>query len=224
MRQSILSGLVVVGTVVAAGKDAWAFGTAAPKMGTIGIAGGIVQNGDPSYTYQLGVIATGGTVTLDSGSIFTMSGLVGVDMSSVIDESPPQSGLAFWMTSIDVTGSVTEGDVSYSVSTVSWDLVSGSYTAANAFLLTLAVTTDTTYSASLPDGYPTYLTTGVSYSDMTEGSATNIGMTTSTGLSLIQGGVPEPSTLAYAICALASLPVVSFFKRWRPRLVGRPAA
>jgi hypothetical protein len=220
MRGSILIGLVVIGTLLPCAYDARAASLGPPPppppTGDIKISGGIIQNGDPSYTYQLLIEASNGAVTIDSGSTFTLNGLVGVDSGSVFN--PPNDGNP-WNIDVESDGTLTEGSVTYDVSDVTWTLASGTLQATDGELALLTVTTNTEYSESLPGGYPTYLTDGVSYADSVSGSANNTGQSGSS-LMLQQGGVPEPSTMTYALCAVGALPVVHFVRRRRPRAQG----
>jgi hypothetical protein len=85
------------------------------------------------------------------------------------------------------------------------------------------VTTDPAYSASLPGGDPSLVSDfGYAYS-LDNGSVTGSG-SKGNGSTIVIGGVPEPSTLTLALCAIASLPVVSIVRRRRSRKVGLHAA
>jgi hypothetical protein len=198
------------------------------SAGSIKVAGGIVQNGDPSYTYQLGVYAVVGAINIGPSAspppapqtTFELYGLVGVDNASVITD--PDT--ATWGVMITPAGTVTEPSGTYSVSDVTLTLDSGYVAGAFGLAGLFTVTTDSEYSTTLPGSYPSFLTSGVSDSYNVSGFVSGPTSQPPTNVTLIEGGVPEPSTLVYALCAIASLPAIRLARKRRSRTRGLKTA
>jgi hypothetical protein len=236
-RASIVAGLAVVATLVTSGREARAdlAGGLSPDMAgaspgpsitdSITTKGGIVQNGDPSYTYQLEVFLTG-TITPGSTTSVTLDNLVGVNWHSlpsisILDEYGTSPGVS-WTPYIHVIGHVHEHGHTYTVSDVTWKFSGNSSVTSilnpddgpsGLLLGVFQVTTAPKYSHSLHSDYPSFLTDHVKSSYYLNGKSGGL----PTDLPLQLGGVfvPEPPTAIGPLCAIAALPVVWFMKRRR---------
>ena len=241
-RASIVAGLAVVATLVTSGRearadlagglspDALAGGSPGPSITeSISVKGGIVQNGDPSYTYQLEVFFTG---TILSGDTVSLNNLVAVNRhsSTSILKLDPAFTPTDWSTVHGITlstpnGHVHEGHHTYPVSDVTWTYSGPTEMSAVSVLLgVFEVTTAHRFNHSLPAQYPSFLTDqngGVSYSYSLNGGNPLNGGISGTGepITLNQGGVfvPEPSTAIAPLSVMAALPVVWLIKRRRAR-------
>lgn len=147
---------------------------------------------------------------------------MGVDLNSATSIIAEYGGAGAWTAGAITTDPRSPID-GYTVSDVTWSLNTAAIEGTNLLLGIFEVTTDPAYSASLPGGYPSIVTNfGYAYS-LDSGSVTGSG-SAGNGFTIVIGGVPEPSTLTLALCAIATLPVVSFFRRRRSRKVGLHAA
>ena len=141
VRRAILSGLIVVGTLVAAGKDALAVAVA---VGSIKVTGGIVQVGDPQYTYQLAVFLDG-NLKPNPPTTVSLNGLSDVDGNSVI-QIIDQAGIV----SPTTWTAAQPGRHKRDLDTHRWADLFGAST--NLLIGIFEVTTDP--SINLPAGYP----------------------------------------------------------------------
>jgi len=231
---SIVAALAVIGTCFGAGDEARAdLGLAgsmhgdASTHGSLTIGGGVVQNGDPSYTYQLEVFLSGSIYSGYSTS-FGFGPLVGVDSSSAtsILNQYTASGVS-WTPSITPASPPTADG--YNQSDVTWTysgsaLITSGGPSSSLLLGVFQVTTDPAYSSTLPGGYPSFLTNGVTYSWTLDGGSSSANGS-SGPITFQQGGVlaPEPSTAIAPLCVIAALPIV-WFVRVRLRRRQRAAA
>ena len=80
-RRNKAASIVAVVAVLAAWLGAGREARAVITVGSITVGGGVVQNGDPAYTYQIEVLLTG-TITPGYTTSFTFGPLVGVNSNS----------------------------------------------------------------------------------------------------------------------------------------------
>ncbi|HKI18550.1 MAG TPA: hypothetical protein VKA15_11750 [Isosphaeraceae bacterium] len=223
---SMVAALALLGTLLGAEHEARAGSSVG---GSLTVGGGVIQHGDPAYTYQLEVFLTGTISPLYSTS-FTLGPLVGVDSNSASSASILNQYMApgvRWSTPPTITSDYTapsypsnppDSALSYNQSGVTWTYTGTSFITSPVdtplLLGIFQITTDPAYSYYLPTGYPSFLTTGVSFSWITNGGS-NVAGTANGSLTLQQGGVlvPEPSTMIAPLCVIALLPVVWFVNR-----------
>ncbi len=217
---SFVAALATLTTFLSAGHDARAGLTG----GSITVGGGLLQNGDPAYTYQIEILLSG-TIAPGYTTSFTFGPLVGVDSQSptsitheytapgVSWSSPPTITLDYMATSYPPNPA--NSPLSYNQSSVTWAYTGTSAvtspTGESLLLGIFQVTTDPAYSNYIPTQYPSFLSTGVTYSWTTNEGSTAPESGSGT-LTLEPGGilVPEPSTAIAPLCVIAMLPVVWF--------------
>ncbi len=228
-RRNKAASIVAVVAVLAAWLGAGREARAVITVGSITVGGGVVQNGDPAYTYQIEVLLTG-TITPGYTTSFTFGPLVGVDSNSptsvLMEYMAP--GVS-WSTPPTITSDYTapsyppnpaNSALSYNQSSVTWNYTgSSSITSPDGGTMPLLlgifqVTTDPAYSNYLPTGYPSFLTSGVTFSWLLNGGSPVPGSGSGT-LNLQPGGVlaPEPSTAVAPLFVIAMLPVVWLVKQ-----------
>jgi hypothetical protein len=89
-RESVITGLVVIASLLAGGREARAL----QQVPSVRVIGGIVQDGDPAYTYQLEVFSTNGGLV--PTTTLSLEGLVGVDMNSATSIIAEYGGAGAW--------------------------------------------------------------------------------------------------------------------------------
>lgn len=227
-RGSTLAGLVALVTLVAGGPQARADlsmtggedstgASALAGAAAITITGTLIQDpGDPAYTYQFSVTATG---PMFSGS-FSITNLVGVDSKSLKrTDFPVTTTDGFGNPWDPSTSDKDNGPGGFKESTITWTFAPNpysttQYTGTNGTYLlgTFDVTTDPHYDGKLPGGYPqnVFFVDPITYS-YTDGPSSG------RGIPLQLTVAPEPSTAVYPLVALACLSAVGLIKRFRLR-------
>ena len=172
-RGSVLTGLVVIGALVAGGREARAIVVRGGTATSITINGTLLQDpGDPPYTYQFSVF-TNGTIT---NGVFSITNLVGVDSGSITPGGaayPVTTTDGFgqtWTPTIPTTVPGSGSDPSsagfYDTSTITWTFagtLTGT-TSSNYLLGTFDVTTNSNYDNDFASGYPSLFFNSNQYS------------------------------------------------------------